>query len=87
MFWLRIPDDICFTFASDNSTPWVVPDTIGLLQKLQELSDYGKLAGLIASTPLTAVLTGEIESISSPRAGKNESRISRFIQFSNFNQC
>lgn len=73
MFWLRIPDDICFTFASDNSTPWVVPDTIGLLQKLQELSDYGKLAGLIASTPLTAVLTGEIESISSPRAGKNES--------------
>lgn len=73
MFWLRLPDDICFTFASDNSTPWVVPDTIGLLQKLQELSDYGKLAGLIASTPLTAVLTGEIETINTARAGKNES--------------
>ena len=62
-----------FTFASDNSNPWVAPDTMGLLQKLQELSDYGKLAGLIASTPLTAVLTGEIETIPSPRAGKNES--------------
>lgn len=73
MFWLKLPDDICFTFASDNSTPWVVPDTIGLLQKLQELSDYSKLAGLIASTPLTAVLTGEIETINSARAGKNES--------------
>ena len=72
-FWLRLPADMCFTFASDNSNPWVAPDTMGLLQKLQELSDYGKLAGLIASTPLTAVLTGEIETIPSPRAGKNES--------------
>lgn len=72
-FWLRLPADMCFTFGSDNSNPWVAPDTMGLLQKLQELSDYGKLAGLIASTPLTAVLTGEIETIPSPRAGKNES--------------
>lgn len=72
-FWLRLPADMCFTFGSDNSNPWVTPDTMGLLQKLQELSDYGKLAGLIASTPLTAVLTGEIETIPSPRAGKNES--------------
>lgn len=73
LFWLRMPYDICFTFGSDNSTPWVAPDTMGLLQKLQELSDYGQLAGLIASTPLTAVLTGEIEPIPNPRAGKNES--------------
>ena len=72
-FWLRLPADMCFTFGSDNSNPWVAPDTMGLLQKLQELSDYGKLAGLIASTPLTAVLTGEIETIPNPRAGKNES--------------
>lgn len=72
-FWLRLPADMCFTFGTDNSNPWVAPDTMGLLQKLQELSDYGKLAGLIASTPLTAVLTGEIETIPNPRAGKNES--------------
>lgn len=72
-FWLKMPADICFTFGSDNSNPWVAPDTMGLLQKLQELSDYGKLAGLIASTPLTAVLTGEIETINNARAGKNES--------------
>jgi len=37
---------------------------MGLMLKLQELTDYGQLAGLIASTPLTAVLTGEIETIS-----------------------
>lgn len=72
-FWLKMPYDICYTFGSDNSHPWVAPDTMGLMLKLQELTDYGKLAGLIASTPLTAVLTGEIETISNPRAGKNES--------------
>ena len=73
MFWLRMPWDLCFTFGSDNSHPWVAPDTMGLMLKLQELTDYGELAGLIASTPLTAVLTGEIETIPQPRAGKNES--------------
>lgn len=73
MFWLRMPFDICYTFGSDNSQPWVAPDTMGLMLKLQELTDYGQLAGLIASTPLTAVLTGEIETIPQPRAGKNES--------------
>lgn len=72
-FWLEMPWDICFTFGSDNSNPWVAPDTMGLLQQLQELSDYSQLAGLIASTPLTAVLTGEIETITGARAGKNES--------------
>lgn len=73
MFWLQMPFDICYTFGSDNSHPWVAPDTMGLMLKMQELTDYCQLAGLIASTPLTAVLTGEIEPIPQPRAGKNES--------------
>ena len=73
MFWLKMPFDICYTFGSDNSHPWVAPDTMGLMLKLQELTDYGQLAGLIASTPLTAVLTGEVETIPNARAGKNES--------------
>ena len=73
MFWLQMPYDICYTFGSDNSHPWMAPDTMGLMLKMQELTDYCQLAGLIASTPLTAVLTGEIEPIASARAGKNES--------------
>ena len=73
MFWVKMPYDICYTFGSDNSNPWAAPDTMGLMLKLQELTDYGTLAGLIASTPLTSVLTGEIEPIPNPRAGKNES--------------
>ena len=73
LFWIELPYDIVYTFASDNSHPWMAPDTMGLMLKMQELTDYCQLAGLIASTPLTAVLTGEIEPIAQPRAGKNES--------------
>lgn len=34
MFWLRMPYDLCYTFGSDNSHPWVAPDTMGLMLKL-----------------------------------------------------
>ena len=90
LFWLKMPFDICYTFGSDNSHPWMAPDTMGLMLKLQELTDYGQLAGLIASTPLTAVLTGEIETIPNPRAGKNESVFSPEIikgYMTQFNQA
>lgn len=76
LFWVNLPFDLAYTFASDNSTPFVAPDTMGLLQKLQELTDYGTLAGLIASTPLTAVLTGEAEFVEGARPNKNETKIS-----------
>ena len=75
IFWVTLPFDLAYTFASDNSTPFVAPDTTGLLQKLQELTDYGTLAGLIASTPLTAVLTGEAEFADGARPNKNETKI------------
>ena len=76
IFWITLPFDLAYTFASDNSTPFVAPDTTGLLQKLQELTDYGTLAGLIASTPLTSVLTGEAEFVEGARPNKNETKIS-----------
>lgn len=75
IFWVTLPFDFAYTFSSDNSTPFIAPDTTGLLQKLQELTDYGALAGLIASTPLTAVLTGEAEFVEGARPNKNETKI------------
>lgn len=76
MFWLKMPYDLCFTFGSDNSHSWCTPDTIGMLLGLQELSDYSVLAGLIQSTPLTAVMTGEAEYADSAQAGKTMTKIS-----------
>ena len=76
LFWVQLPQEVCYTFASDSSHPWAVPDTSGLFLNLQELSDYGTLAGLVASTPLTAVLTGEAEFIDDCNAGQDQTKLS-----------
>jgi hypothetical protein len=76
MFWLKMPYDLCFTVGSDLSHSWVTPDTVGMFLGLQELSDYAKLAGLIQSTPLTAILTGEAEFVTDAQAGNNMTKLS-----------
>lgn len=72
MFWVQLPQDLCYTFCSDTSTATAAPDTAGLFMDLQELTDYSVLAGLIASTPLTSLLTGEIELIPNPSTGRDQ---------------
>ena len=72
MFWVQLPQDLCYTFCSDTSNPWVVPDTAGLLLALDELADYDTLQGLIDSTPLTAILTAEAETIGNPNPGQDQ---------------
>lgn len=32
LYWVQLPQDLCFTFMSDGSNAWSVPDTIGLFQ-------------------------------------------------------
>lgn len=76
MYWVQLPQDLCFTFASDMSTAWAAPDTMGLFGSLQELTDYSTLAGLVASTPLTAVLTGQAETITNTQPGQDQTEIS-----------
>lgn len=72
MYWVQLPQEVCYTFCSDTSTPWVVPDTSGLFVGLRELTDYDTLAGLIQSTPLTALLTAEAETVTNPNPGQNQ---------------
>ena len=72
-FWVRLPQDLCYVFSSDTSHPWAIPDSTGMFLGLQELSDYDALAGLLQSSPLTAILTGEIEPISNPNQGQDQS--------------
>ena len=76
MYWVQLPQDMCFSFASDTSNVWSVPDTIGLFNSLQELTDYSTLAGLIASTPLTAVLTGQAEYTKDAQVGQDQTCMS-----------
>ena len=89
LYWVQLPADLCFCFASDMSNAWAVPDTTGLFSSLQELTDYSTLAGLIASSPLTAVLTGQVEFVDGAKPGQDETRISAHLMdaFQNiFNQ-
>lgn len=72
MYWVQLPQDVCFTFCSDTSNAWALPDTIGLFLGLRELTDYDTLAGLIQSTPLTALLTAEAETVQNPNPGQNQ---------------
>ena len=72
MYWVQLPQDVCYTFCSDNSNAWAIPDTIGLFLGLRELTDYDTLAGLIQSTPLTALLTAEAETVTNPNPGQNQ---------------
>lgn len=76
MYWVQLPQDLCFTFASDSSNVWVAPDTMGLFNALQELTDYSVLAGLVASTPLTAILTGQAETCSNAQPGQDQTVMS-----------
>lgn len=75
LFWVQLPQKLCYTFASDMSHPWAVPDTVGLFQNLQDLADYNTLAGLVQSTPLTAILTGEVEIVDDPNPGADQTVI------------
>ena len=76
MYWVQLPADLCFTFESDMSNSWAAPDTMGMFSALQELTDYSTLAGLVASTPLTAVLTGQAEIIDNSQAGQDQTEVS-----------
>lgn len=75
MYWVQLPQNLCFSFASDTSNAWAVPDTMGLFTALQELTDYSTLAGLITSTPLTAVLTGQAEFVNNSQPGQDQTEL------------
>lgn len=75
LYWVQLPQEICYTFSSDNSHPWVAPDTMGLFLGLQDLADYNTLSSLVASTPLTMLLTGEAETVNDPNAGRDQTVI------------
>lgn len=76
MYWVQLPQELCYTFCSDSSHPWVAPDTMGLFTALQELTDYSTLAGLVASTPLTAVITGQAETCPNSSPGQDQTILS-----------
>ena len=37
MYWVKLPQELCYTFYTDGAHPMVFPDTIGLFADLNEL--------------------------------------------------
>ena len=76
MYWVRLPQDLCYTFYSDGSHPNAFPDTIGLFADLNDLADYRWLQGNLLSKGVNSVLTAEVPIIKDPKAGSDATVIS-----------
>ena len=59
-FWVNLPENSCFTFGTDFSSPLQAPMLMGLFLTGADLSQYEYLQKQLLQVPLYAILTGEI---------------------------
>ena len=59
-FWVNLPQNCCFTFGTDFSSPIQAPMLMGLFLTGADLSQYEYLQKQLLQVPLYAILTGEI---------------------------
>jgi hypothetical protein len=76
MYWIKLPQDLCYTFYSDGAHPNAFPDTLGLFVDLNDLQDYRWLQGNLLSKGVNSVLTAEVPIIKDPKAGSDSTVIS-----------
>ena len=60
-YWVTLPQDICYVFASDMSNAFQAPDTAGLLLDLQNLASFTDASALLTIQRLCQFLTAEVE--------------------------
>ena len=60
-YWVTLPQELCYVFASDQSNAYQAPDTAGLLLDLQNLTSFTDASALIAVQTLTQFLTAEVQ--------------------------
>lgn len=76
MYWVKLPQDLCYTFYSDGAHPNAFPDTIGLFTDLNDLDDYRWLQGNLLSKGVNSVLTAEVPIVRDAKAGSDATVIS-----------
>lgn len=76
MYWVKLPQDLCYTFYSDGAHPNAFPDAIGLFADLNDLADYRWLQGNLLSKGVNSVLTAEVPIVKDPKAGSDATVIS-----------
>ena len=60
MYWVKLPQELCYTFYSDGAHPNAFPDTIGLFNDLNDLDDYRWLQANLLSKGVNSVLTATV---------------------------
>lgn len=76
MYWVELPQDICWTFYSNGAHPNAFPDAIGLFEDLGSLSDYKWLQGNLLSRGINSILTAEVPLVKDPKPGGDMTSIS-----------
>lgn len=76
MYWVKLPQDLCWTFYSDGAHPMCFPDTIGLFSDLNDLGDYKWLQANLLSKGINSVLTAEVPLVKDPKVGGDSTAIS-----------
>lgn len=76
MYWVELPQELCYTFYSDGSHPMAFPDTIGLFNDLNDLADYRWLQASLLSKGVTSIMTAQVPMIKDPKAGSDATSIS-----------
>lgn len=71
MYWVQLPQDLCYTFYFDGAHPNAFPDAIGLFDDLTGLDDYKWLQANLLSKGVNSVLTAEVPLIKDPKAGSD----------------
>lgn len=75
MYWVELPQDLCYTFYSDGSHPNAFPDAIGLFTDLNDLGDYRWLQGNLLAKGVNSILTAEVPLIKDPKPGADSTAI------------
>lgn len=76
IYWVQLPQELCYTFYTDGAHPNAFPDTIGLFNDLNDLDDYRWLQASLLSKGVTSVLTAQVPMIKDPKAGSDATAIS-----------
>ena len=71
MYWVKLPQELCYTFYQDGATPMAFPDTIGLFTDFNDLEDYKWLQASLLSKGVNSVLTAQVPIVKNPSAGSD----------------
>ena len=76
MYWVQLPQDLCYTFYTDGAHANSFPDTIGLFDDLNDLNNYKWLQASLLNKGINSVLTAEVPLVKDPKAGQDSTAIS-----------